>query len=172
MNFLFSQSVEFLSSDSKDLKMFDPVSFDCLDLPLSNLHQKIFDLSQSFCIALIQIITDKSQCQLHIKLIEKETKRFFCLDKFLLRELVRQLYRFERANIEYPCTVERKPELLVKLTTIPGEYQVIYRGCKLHLDSTAAKYLLLESVNIFQMIENIEIHMLEGFDTVDFRRNE
>lgn len=132
-----------------------------------NLHQKIFELSSNFCIALVQVITGKSSCQLHIKLIEKDTKRFFCLDKNLFRDLVRQLCRFEKANIEYPCTFERDAGLHVKLTANSGEYQVTYNGCKFHLDSTAAKYLLLESVNILQLIEDIEFDMIEGLDTVE-----
>lgn len=147
--------------------MLDQVLSNCLDLPLNNLHQKIYDLGSNFCIALIQVITEKSRCQLHIKLIEKETNRFVCLDKFLLMELLKQLYRFERANIEYPCTLERNPGIFVKLTTIPGEYELIYRSRKLHLDSACIKHLLLESVDILRKIENIETYMCEGFDEVD-----
>lgn len=146
--------------------MFEYELMNCLELPLNTLYQKIYDLGANFCIALIQVIIDKSHCQLHIKLIEKETKRFFCLDKFLLRELVRQLYRFEQANIEYPCTFERNPGILVKLTTIPGEYQIIYQSSKLHLDSASTKYLLLEIDDIFRKIEDIEIYMRQGLDSV------
>lgn len=153
--------------------MFRCESLECPSLPLKNFHQKIYDLSPNFCIALIQVISlesesEKRLCQLHIKLIEKETERTFCLDKNLLLDLARKLSQFERVNIEYPCAMDRNSGIDVKLTQIPGEYQIIYQTRKLHFDSTAKKNLILQISDIIRKITEIEVFARDGFDEVDF----
>lgn len=75
----------------------------CVHLPLHNIEQKIYDLSPSFCIALIDVrILEPQQLQIHIQLVEKETNRFICMDKVSLLELIRQLQQFESPDIKYP----------------------------------------------------------------------
>lgn len=139
----------------------------CLDLPAYDICQKIYHLSSHYCIALMQLMTSSASCQIHIKLIEKETNRFFCLDKVLLLELIRQLNQFEKVNVEYPCTADRNSCLSVKQTTIPGEYQVKFQSNKLNLDHTTVKYLLAVEPIILEQIKNIENHLCEGIDEPD-----
>lgn len=132
-----------------------------------DICQKIYHLSSYHCLALVQLMPDVATCELHIKLIEKETNRFFCLDKVLLIELIRQLKQLERINVQYPCASGRNSILNVKLTSIPGEYQIKFQSEKLNLDQTAVRYLLaLESI-ILEQIKNIEDRMREGVDEVD-----
>lgn len=106
-------------------------------------------------------------CQLHIKLIEKETNRFFCLDKVLLLELIRLLNQFEKVNVEYPCTSERNSCLSVKQTPIPGEYQVKFQSNKFNLDQTTVRYLLALECVILKQIKDIENHVCADIDEVD-----
>lgn len=147
--------------------MSKPASLNCLDLPAYDICQKIYHLSSIYCIALIQLMTGEASCQLHIKLIEKETNRFFCLDKVLLLELIRQLNQFEKVNVEYPCTAERNSCLSVKQTSIPGEYQVKFQSSKLNLDHTTVKYLLAFERIIHKQINDIENRICDGIDEVD-----
>lgn len=142
----------------------------CLDLPLNNITQKIYGLSSKFCVALIQEhIDEPRELQLHIKLIERETKRFFCFDKVLLLELFRQLSQFESANIEYPCATGRDIGLLVKIASNPGEYTLQFGKSKLVLDPVAVKNLLANERTILNHIRDIEyLHIRGGYDVVDF----
>lgn len=139
----------------------------CLKLPLHDICQKIYHLSSYYCIALIQLMDTVASCQLHIKLIEKETNRFFCLNKVLMLDLISQLNQFEKVNVMYPCTPEINSGLSVKQTSIPGEYQVKYQSNKLNLDQTSVRYLLAFESVILKQIEAIENCMREGFDEVD-----
>lgn len=141
-------------------------SSNCLNLPVHDICQKIYHLSSYFCVALIQLTGDVS-CQLHIKLIEKESSRFLCLDKVLFIELIRQLSQLEKVNVEYPCTAERNSYLSVKSTPIPGEYQVKFQSNKLTLDHIAVKYLLAFECIILQRIKDIENRTCNGIDEVD-----
>lgn len=139
----------------------------CLDLPLHDVCQKIYHLSSYYCIALIQLMTTNASCEIHIKLIEKETNRFFCLDKVLLLELIRLLNRFEKMNVEYPCTSDRISCLSVKQTSIPGEYQVKYQTQKFSLDQTTVRYLIAFESIILKQIKVIENQICIGVDEVD-----
>lgn len=140
----------------------------CLDFSLNNLTQKIFDLSSNFCVALIYMKTTESrQLQIHIKLIEKETKRFICLDKVFWTELFRQLNQFENINIEYPCAATRDIGLSIKTTSNPGEYKLIFEKTKLVLDSITLKYLRMYEHTIWNEIRDIEnLHIRGGYDVV------
>lgn len=140
---------------------------DCLDLPLQDICQKIYHLSSFYCVALIQLFPGDTSCQLHIKLIEKETNRYFCLDKVSLLELIQQLNQFEKINVEYPCTSRRNSFLSVKQTPIPGEYQVKFQSNKFNLDQTTVRYLLAFECLIFNQIKRIENLMNAGTDEVD-----
>lgn len=139
----------------------------CLDLPIKDICQKIYHLSAFYCIALVQLMSDATTSELHIKLVEKETKRFICLDKVLLLDLIQQLSRFEKVNVQYPCTAERNSCLSVKLTLIPGEYQLKFQSQKFHLDRTTVEYLLALEEIILQRIKNIEKQHSHGVDEVD-----
>lgn len=143
----------------------------CSDLPLSDITQKIYNLSSRFCIALIQMkIDEPRQLQLHIKLVEKESARFICLNKVFMMELFRQLNQFESANIEYPCAaaVARDIGVLVKTTSNPGDYELIFGKIKLILDSDTVKYLLSNERTILNNIRDIEYHHIRGgYDVVD-----
>lgn len=140
----------------------------CLDLPLHNINQKIYDLGSNFCIALIEVsIENPRQLQLHIKLVERETKRFICFDKVFLLELVRQLRQFESANIVYPCAAARDIGLSIKATTNPGEYQLTFEKTKLILDPTTVKYIILHENKILNTLRDIENHHSRGgYDVV------
>lgn len=142
----------------------------CLDLPIYNLNQKVFELSSNFCIVLIQINIEEShtnQVQLHIKLIEKETKRFICMDKIILLELFQQLNQFESVNIIYPCTIAKDVAISVKMTSIPHEYQIIFQNNKILLDPITVKYLLKVERIILSYIGDVEYHHNRGRDEVD-----
>lgn len=138
-----------------------------VDLPMRDVCQKIYHLSSFYCIALIQLLTSNTSSEVHIKLIEKETNRFFCLDKILLLELIRLLNRFEKMNVEYPCTSERSSCLSVKQTPIPGEYQVKYQAQKFSLDQTTVRHLIAFESIILRQIKIIENHLFDGVDEVD-----
>lgn len=137
-------------------------------MPLHNITQKIYDLGANFCIAVIEVkIVEPRQLQLHIKLIEKETKRHICVDKLFLMELVRQLRQFESADIEYPCAAIRDIGLSIKATANPGEYQIAFEKTKLVLDPSAVKFLFAYEDTILNAIRNIEYHHLRGgYDVV------
>lgn len=149
----------------------------CLDLPLHKMSQEIFDLSSNFCIAIIHLkfsleINDltrrRRHLQLHIKFVEKETKRFVCMDTVFLIELYRQLKQFECANIEYPCNAARDIGLSIKETTNPGEYQFTFEKKKFILDPATVKNLLREERDILKHIRDIEhLHFRGGYDQVD-----
>lgn len=138
-----------------------------MELPIKDICQKIYHLSAFYCIALLQLMSDAASSQLHIKLVEKETNRFICLDKVLLLDLIQQLSQFEKVNVQYPCSSERNSCLSVKLTLIPGEYQVKFQSQKFHLDRTTVRYLLALEGVILQQIKNIEKQQSEGVDEVD-----
>lgn len=129
----------------------------CFDLPQHNIAQKVYNLGPNFCISLIEMhIEEPRLLQLHLKLIERETKRHICFDRVILVDLFRQLNQFEVANIEYPCCNLRDIGLSVKLTTNPGEYQIAFEKIKLVLDSVAVKYLLGIERSLLDDIMRIE----------------
>lgn len=174
-----TQSVQLESSSGKDVKSFTPrlvqnqsemsnrTASHCLDLPKHDICQKIYHLSSYYCVALIQSMENAAFCQLHIKLIEKETNRSFCLDKILLLELIQKLNQFERVNVEYPCASGKNSCLSVKQTSIPGEYQVKFQSNKLNLDQTTVRYLIAFESVILEQIKLVENCMREGVDEVD-----
>lgn len=140
-----------------------------MDLPLHEIHQRIYELGPKFCFVLTQIrIESPRTLELHIKLVELETKRSICLDKLTLIELFRQLHQFEHANINYPCTEGRTVELLVKLASKPGEYEVKFGNKKIVLTDTTVKYLFGWEKTILKKIQDIEyLHIRGGYDEVD-----
>lgn len=129
----------------------------CLDLPLYNIVQRVYDLGPNFCICFIRMkIEEPRNLQLHLKLIERETKRFICLDKVILLDLFKQINQFEVADVEYPCCNSRDTGLSVKSTTNPGEYQIIFEKRKLILDTVAVKHLLCIERSLLDDIRDIE----------------
>lgn len=140
----------------------------CLDLPLYDICHKVYHLSSKYCVALTESASGSVFCQLHIKLIEKDTRRALCLDKVLLIELFHQLRQFEKVNVEYPCTSERNYSLTVKETTIPGEYQIKFRSNKFNLDPITVKVLLAFEGVVLEQIKKIENHSCVGRDEADF----
>lgn len=142
----------------------------CLHLPLHNIKQKIYDLSPNFCFALIDVkILEPKQLQFHIKLVEKETNRFICMDKVSLSELIKQLQQFESPDIKYPCNnTFRNIGLIVKMTTNPGEYQLVYeKNKKMILDPATVKYIFIYESIILNAIRDMECqHIYEGYDVV------
>lgn len=140
----------------------------CLDLPLHDIVQKVYDLGPNFCISLIEMrIEEPRLLQLHLKLIERETTRHICFDKVILLDLFRQLNQFESADIEYPCCNSRDIGLSVKSTTTPGEYQIVFEKIKLILDSIAVNRLLNIERRLLSDIRDIEnTHHRRSYDVV------
>lgn len=140
----------------------------CLDLPLNDIVQKVFDFSRDFCIIFtVMRISQPRQLQLHLKLVEKETKRFICLDKVLLLELYRQLNQFLSADIQYPCSANRELGVSVKMTANPGEYRVEYKKTKLILDPISANWMMVYEKDIFNKIAEVEDQYGRGRDEID-----
>lgn len=149
--------------------MLKKIDCACSEYPECDVVQTVYNLGPKFYIALLQLkFVEPHQLQLHIKLCEKETRRFICIDKIILLELCSQLRQLENVNIVYPCTVSRDLTISVKSTTIPGEYQVNFNRIKLVLDSWAVKNLLLFEPTIYKYIREAEYHHIrEGYDVPD-----
>lgn len=136
----------------------------CFDLPFYDMTQKIYHLSSDFCIAVVQMSMYSPRIlQLHIKLIEKESKRSVCFDSMSLHEMFRQLHRLESFNIEYPCSDMSDIDLSVSLTSNPREYQLQYRNTEFILDIDTVQQLLDQRYTIFRYIQDIEHQFLRGF---------
>lgn len=140
----------------------------CVDLPLNDIVQKVYDFSRDFCVLItVMRIAQPRQLQMHLKLVEKETKRFICLDKVLLFELYRQLRQFLSANIEYPCSANRDLGISVKMTENPGEYKIEYEKTKLILDAISANWMMVYERDIFNKITELEDQFGRGRDEID-----
>lgn len=141
----------------------------CLDLPLHEIKQKIFNLSSKLTVALLEVnVSEPRQLQLHIRFCERETKRQICFDKLSMLELFRQLRQQECVNIEYPCATVSDIGLSVKPTSNIGEYQIAYGKSKLILDRAAVSNMTVFEVNILSAIRTAEYHYLNsGYDVTD-----
>lgn len=140
----------------------------CLNLPLNNIVQKVFDFSRDFCLLFtVMMVPQPDQLQLHLKLVEKDTKRFICLDKVLLMELYRQLNQFASVNIQYPCSAKRDLGISVKMTENPGEYQIEHEKIKLILDPSSANWMMVYEKDIFNKIRDVEDQYSRGRDEID-----
>lgn len=140
----------------------------CLDLPLHEIHQKIYGLCSKFRFVLTEVhIESPRSLQLHIKIVELDTKRFICFDKLTLIELFHQLHQFQHPNINYPCTEGRNVEPFVKLASKPGEYEVTLGKNKLIFNETTVKYLFIWEKAILKNIQEIEhLHLRGGYDQI------
>lgn len=149
-------------------KMGNKNCSNCLEFPLNELVQKVFDFSHDFCLVLTaMMIRQPRQLQLHLKLVEKETKRFICLDKVLLLELYRQLNQFLSADIQYPCSASRDLGISVKMTKNSGEYKVEYEKTKIILDSISANWMMVYEKDVFNKIRDMEDQYACGHDEID-----
>lgn len=141
----------------------------CWEFPLNDVIQKIFDFGHDFCLAFtVMLIRQPRQLQIHLKLVEKETKRVICLDKVLLLELYRQLNQFLNADIQYPCSANRYLGVSVKMTKTPDEFQVEYGRTKMILDPISVNWMIVYEKDIFNKIRDVEDQYARGCDELDF----
>lgn len=128
-----------------------------------DIIQNIYDLGSNFYIGVAQLTHRKPRgLELHIKLVEEQTKRYISLDKVTLLELCTQLRQFEKVNISYPCTSTRNLCISVKLGNNPGDYLVHLNDTKLTLDSVAVKELLSSEKHILKHIGDAENFFVRG----------
>lgn len=131
----------------------------CTHLPILNLLQKAYYLSQTEVILLIAVFQNEG-FEIHLKWQNLETSECLCMDTLLLRELLMAIKQLVKPNIDFPC-VERKRQIAIKqLYDLTNQFRIYTKDTRIAVSAKSVYELLNIESELLKNINDIEMDYL------------
>lgn len=139
--------------------MENSTTISCINLPVLNLIQKVYYLSQTEAIILAAVFQNEG-LDIHLKWQNMESCQYLCMDTLLLRELLMGVKQFVKPNIDFPCIRRQRQISIKQLYDLKNQFRIKTNEAKITVSAKAVYELLSIESELLNDINEIEMDYL------------